>query len=134
MKGNENDRGFIPCSECQHPEWIGCHGCPRGVRFAAGDAEGWRLDHVGGVGCLALCPDCRPPGPSTGGHRGQDWTDEDIAYGIELPWIFDGVSVWVLKDGRRINRFAGLRGYGRRAERIQAHIDRDRDQGRRGRQ
>lgn len=49
--------------------------------------------------------------------------DEDILLGIEVPEIYDGVAVWVLKDGTLVNRFAGEAGYERRAERIQAYID-----------
>jgi hypothetical protein len=49
--------------------------------------------------------------------------DEEIAYGIEIPGVYDGVAVWVLKDGTMINRFAGEPGYERRAARIQEYID-----------
>lgn len=49
--------------------------------------------------------------------------DDDILMGIEVPDIYDGVAVWVLKDGTLVNRWAGEPGYERRAERIQAYID-----------
>jgi len=28
-----------------------------------------------------------------------------IAYGVEIPEVYDGVLYWVTKDGRRVNRF-----------------------------
>jgi hypothetical protein len=43
----------------------------------------------------------------------------DIDYAIELSDIYDGVCIWVLKDGTRVNRFAGHPGYEDRAERIE---------------
>lgn len=49
--------------------------------------------------------------------------DEDIAYGIEIQGVYDGVAVWVLKDGTLVNRFADEPGYERRAARIQEYID-----------
>lgn len=49
--------------------------------------------------------------------------DEDIAYGIEISGVYDGVAVWVLKDGTMVNRFADEPGYERRAARIQEYID-----------
>lgn len=49
--------------------------------------------------------------------------DEDIDYGIEIQGVYDGVAVWVLKDGTMVNRFAGEPGYERRATRIQDYID-----------
>lgn len=51
--------------------------------------------------------------------------DEDIDYGIEVSEIYDGVIVWVLKDGTWVNRFADMPGYERRAARVQAYIDRN---------
>lgn len=52
------------------------------------------------------------------------WTQADVAYGIDggPAGIYDGVIVWVLKDGRHINRFAGLVGWERRAARIDAWL------------
>ena len=49
--------------------------------------------------------------------------DEDIDYGIEIRGVYDGVAVWVLKDGTMVNRFADEPGYERRAARIQEYID-----------
>lgn len=49
--------------------------------------------------------------------------DEEIAYGIEIRGVYDGVAIWVLKDGTWLNRFAGEPGYERRAARIQAYIE-----------
>lgn len=53
-----------------------------------------------------------------------DWTMDDVAHGIDgsRDGIYDGVIVWVLKDGRRINRFAGVKGTERRAARIDAWL------------
>lgn len=53
-----------------------------------------------------------------------DYKQEDIAYGIDGGYegIYDGVIVWVLKDGRRINRFAGVEGMERRAARVDAWL------------
>lgn len=53
-----------------------------------------------------------------------DYKQEDIAYGIDggRVGIYDGVIVWVLKDGRHINRFAGVKGCGRLAARIDAWL------------
>lgn len=45
-----------------------------------------------------------------------------VAHGIELPGIYDGVSVWVMKDGARINRWAGVTGHERRAARVDAWL------------
>ena len=50
-------------------------------------------------------------------------SDDEIDHGIEISDIYDGVAVWVLKDGTRVNRFAGEPGYARRAARIQAWLD-----------
>lgn len=38
-----------------------------------------------------------------------DYTREDIEYGIDGGFyrIYDGVIIWVLKDGRYVNRFRG---------------------------
>lgn len=48
--------------------------------------------------------------------------DEDIAYGIEMPEIYDGIIAWRLTDGSLINRWAGVPGYERRAARVDAWI------------
>lgn len=37
-----------------------------------------------------------------------DWKyPDDVDHTIELPGVYDGVCIWVLKDGRVLNRFAG---------------------------
>ncbi len=53
-----------------------------------------------------------------------DWTMDDVAYGIDggREGIYDGVIVWVLNDGRLINRFAGVEGMERRAARVDDYI------------
>jgi hypothetical protein len=43
---------------------------------------------------------------------------DDYDYGIELPHVYDGVSVWVMKDGTRVNRWADVPGYERRAAEV----------------
>jgi hypothetical protein len=49
---------------------------------------------------------------------------DDVAYGIDGGYegIYDGVIVWVLNDGRRINRFAGVKGMERRAAAVDAWL------------
>jgi len=53
-----------------------------------------------------------------------EYKREDIAYGIDggRAGIYDGVIVWVLKDGRHINRFAGVKGMERPAAQIDAWL------------
>ncbi|AEQ20975.1 hypothetical protein E3_0610 [Rhodococcus phage E3] len=37
-----------------------------------------------------------------------DWKyPDDVDHSIELSGVYDGVCIWVLKDGRLINQFAG---------------------------
>jgi hypothetical protein len=50
-------------------------------------------------------------------------SDDEIDHGIEIQGLYDGVAVWVLKDGTWINRFADMPGYEHRAARIQEWID-----------
>lgn len=33
------------------------------------------------------------------------FTAGDIALGIELPGVYDGIAVWLLRDGTLVNRF-----------------------------
>ena len=47
---------------------------------------------------------------------------DDTAYLIELRGVYDGWSVRVLKDGTRINRWAGIPGYERRAAVVDAYL------------
>lgn len=53
------------------------------------------------------------------------YTEEDIDYGIDGGYagIYDGVIIWVLKDGTMVNRFAGAVGYGNREQRIDEYIE-----------
>ncbi|MBJ8342808.1 hypothetical protein JGU71_28350 [Antrihabitans sp. YC3-6] len=56
-----------------------------------------------------------------------DFNHADIDYGIEISEIYDGVAVWVLKDGSLVNRFAGRPGWETRAARIDVWITRSRE-------
>lgn len=49
--------------------------------------------------------------------------DEDIDAGIVLPGVYDGVSVWRMKDGTFINRWADVTGQEHRAAWVQKVID-----------
>jgi hypothetical protein len=49
--------------------------------------------------------------------------DEDIETGIVLPEVYDGISVWLLKDGSMVNRWAGIPGMEYRAAQAQRYID-----------
>ena len=40
-----------------------------------------------------------------------DFTLDDVALGIELPWVYDGTCVWLLKDGTIVNRFRQAPGW-----------------------
>jgi hypothetical protein len=56
---NAFDRGFGKCPHCFDIVIVSCHEC--GVtdhRSRAGD-NGWRMDHLSGFGCIALCRECR---------------------------------------------------------------------------
>ena len=48
---------------------------------------------------------------------------DEIAYGVEIPGLYDGVAYWVMKDGSRVNRWAGIEGYERRAAAVQKVMD-----------
>lgn len=39
------------------------------------------------------------------------FTTDDIALAIEIPGYYDGTSVYLLKDGTLVNRFAGQSGW-----------------------
>jgi hypothetical protein len=45
----------------------------------------------------------------------EDYSEDDIAYGVELQGVYDGVAYWVLHDGRWVNLF---RGEGSRREQL----------------
>jgi hypothetical protein len=47
---------------------------------------------------------------------------DDIDYGIEIPGAYDGVAIWVHKDGTVTNRFRGVDGFGSRADKIDEYI------------
>jgi hypothetical protein len=49
--------------------------------------------------------------------------DEDIETGIVLPEVYDGISVWLLKDGSMVNRWGGIEGMERRYNQTQWYID-----------
>ena len=51
----------------------------------------------------------------------QTFTTDDIALGIEIPGVYDGVCCWLLKDGRIVNRFE--RGPSARYEATQRWIE-----------
>lgn len=51
-----------------------------------------------------------------------DFTTDDIALGIEIPGLYDGTAVWLLKDGRLVNRLARQGGWGDRARRVDEWI------------
>ena len=38
-------------------------------------------------------------------------TTDDIALGIEIPGLYDGTAVWLLKDGTLVNRFRSVPGW-----------------------
>lgn len=46
----------------------------------------------------------------------------DIDYGIEIQGVYDGVAIWVHKDGTVTNRFRGIEGFGRREAAIDEYI------------
>lgn len=52
----------------------------------------------------------------------------DIEYGIEIRGVYDGISVWVLKDGTKVNRWIDPKtanpypGYEKRAATVDAYI------------
>ncbi len=54
---------------------------------------------------------------------------DDVDHSIEIPEIYDGVAVWVLKDGRWINRFAGQEGWEHRARLVDEWIAQNREGG-----
>lgn len=49
--------------------------------------------------------------------------DAEVDHLIELRGVYDGWSVKVLKDGTRINRWAGIPGYERRAAIVEAFLN-----------
>lgn len=59
QKDTKIDRGWGPCDECGATEVSLCHECPAWVWRKDAEAAGWRHDHIGGFGCISLCPYCR---------------------------------------------------------------------------
>jgi hypothetical protein len=58
-EANQLDRGFSPCPHCTTAYYLQCHECLNETYRSAANHLGWRMDHVGGYGCIALCPDHR---------------------------------------------------------------------------
>lgn len=56
---NEMNRGFGNCTHCRAPRVAHCHECLNDIERDAAHAAGWRMDHLSGYGCIAVCPDCR---------------------------------------------------------------------------
>lgn len=56
---NNMNRGFGNCPHCRAPRVAHCHECLNDIERDAAHAAGWRMDHLSGFGCIALCPDCR---------------------------------------------------------------------------
>ena len=56
---NEMNRGFGNCPHCRAPRVAHCHECLNDIERDAAHAAGWRMDHLSGYGCIAVCPDCR---------------------------------------------------------------------------
>lgn len=56
---NEMDRGFGNCPHCRSPLVTRCHECLNEIFRDEAHAAGWRMDHLSGFGCIALCPDHR---------------------------------------------------------------------------
>lgn len=54
---NEMDRGFGNCPHCRSPRVTRCHECLNEIFRDEAHAAGWRMDHLSGFGCIALCPD-----------------------------------------------------------------------------
>lgn len=54
---NEMNRGFGNCPHCRSPRVTRCHECLNEIFRDEAHAAGWRMDHLGGFGCIALCPD-----------------------------------------------------------------------------
>lgn len=54
---NAMDRGFGNCPHCRSPRVTRCHECLNEIFRDEAHAAGWRMDHLSGFGCIALCPD-----------------------------------------------------------------------------
>jgi hypothetical protein len=60
---NNMDRGFGNCPQCLSPRVAHCHECLNNINRDSAHAAGWRMDHIGGFGCIALCLECRNDNP-----------------------------------------------------------------------
>ncbi len=56
---NDMDRGFGHCPHCLSRPVLNCHECGTEVMREDARGFGWRMDHIGGYGCVALCDACR---------------------------------------------------------------------------
>ena len=50
---NEMNRGFGNCPHCLSPRVAHCHECLNNIERDSAHAAGWRMDHIGGFGCIA---------------------------------------------------------------------------------
>jgi len=60
---NDMNRGFGNCPHCLSPGVTRCHECGTETFRDHAAGFGWRMDHLSGFGCIALCPDCRNDNP-----------------------------------------------------------------------
>lgn len=49
--------------------------------------------------------------------------DDSIDCGIVIPGVYDGISVWRLKDGSLVNRWSDVAGQEHRAAWVQKYIE-----------
>lgn len=57
----------------------------------------------------------------------ETFTCDDIALLVEIPGLYDGTAVYLLKDGRLVNRFAHAGGWGGLSARVDEWIARHGD-------
>lgn len=60
---NKMNRGFGYCTYCEAPPLSKCHECGTTALRKEAHGLGWRMDHLGGFGCIAICPACRNDNP-----------------------------------------------------------------------
>jgi hypothetical protein len=60
---NNMNRGFGNCPHCLSPLVAHCHECLNNIERSAAHGAGWRMDHLSGFGCIAICPECRDDNP-----------------------------------------------------------------------
>jgi hypothetical protein len=56
---NQMNRGFGDCPHCMSPPITRCHECGTETFRDHAVGFGWRMDHLSGFGCIALCRNCR---------------------------------------------------------------------------